>query len=273
MQKQIFGSLEVLSFVHKLLTLLPATVGSNIKVTMGKMTNQMVHRSFEIAKNRFLEKITLQEAVEKLEEAGVNPNSARDYIYLYKHLKQGELFKRRANEYATEYYLQKIYEEDGETELSVALVSLLKHFEYWESYSGTLVKGGRIIYNKYLEKVKGLENELVYPTEKNTTEGFLEGKSKTILVNAYERNTKARNECIAHYGLTCQVCDFNFEDKFGEIGKNFIHVHHVKEISKIKKEYEVDPIKDLIPVCPNCHSMLHKKNPAFTIEELKEILK
>lgn len=240
---------------------------------MGKMTNLMVEKSFKIAKKRFLEKITLKEAVNDLEKNGVNPNSARDYIYLYKHLRNGELFKRRANEYATEYYLQNIHLENGVIELSKALTSLQKHFEYWESYSKSQIKGGREIYNRYLKLVVNEDSELVYPGEKNTREGFLEGKSKKIIVNAYERNTKARNECIAFYGLNCQVCEFNFEEKFGEIGKHFIHVHHIKEISKIKKEYKVDPKNDLIPVCPNCHSMLHKKNPAYTIIELKNLLK
>lgn len=240
---------------------------------MGKMTNLMVEKSFEIAKKRFLDKITLQEAVERLEKIGVNPNSARDYIYLYKHLRNGELFKRRANEYATEYYLESILKENGKTELSKALISLLKHFEFWESYSGSQVKGGRQIYNRYLKLVGNEDSELVYPGEKNTKEGFLEGKSKTITVNAYERNTKARKKCLDFYGLNCQVCEFNFEESFGEIGKGFIHVHHVKEISQVKKEYEVDPINDLIPVCPNCHSMLHNKTPAYTIIELKNIIK
>lgn len=233
----------------------------------------MVEKSFEIAKKRYLGKITLQEAVENLEKFGVNPNSARDYIYLYKHLRNGELFKRRANEYATEYYLENILKENGKAELSKSLNSLLKHFEYWESYSGGIVKGGRKIYNKYL-KIAGRENnEIVFLDEKITKEGFLEGKSKIIVVNGYERNKKARKECLDFYGLNCQVCDFNFEEKFGKIGEGFIHVHHIKEISSIKKEYKVDPIKDLIPVCPNCHSMLHRKNPAFTVNELRKILK
>jgi 5-methylcytosine-specific restriction protein A len=240
---------------------------------MGKMTNQMVEKSFEIAKKRFLEKITLQEAVENLENIGVNPNSARDYIYLYKHLRNGELFKRRANEYATEYFIENIYKENGKPELSIALNSLLKHFEYWESYSGSKIKGGRIIYNKYLKLIGNGESEITYPGEKNTGVGFLEGKSKTIIVNAYERNTKARKVCVKFYGLNCQVCDYNFEKRFGKIGEDFIHVHHIKEISSIGKEYKIDPIKDLIPVCPNCHSMLHKKNPAYTISELKNIMK
>lgn len=63
----------------------------------------------------------------------------------------------------------------------------------------------------------------------------------------------------------------NFEKKYGEIGSNFIHVHHDVEISTIGEEYEIDAINDLKPVCPNCHAMLHKRKPAYRIEELKEL--
>jgi predicted restriction endonuclease len=117
------------------------------------------------------------------------------------------------------------------------------------------------------------ENWFSNPEEISKSEKYLtEGKSKTISVNIYERNNQARKECIEHFGMNCQVCGFNFKEKFGEIGKNFIHVHHKIEISTIGKEYSVNPITDLIPVCPNCHSMLHKRKPAFSIDELKEIM-
>lgn len=62
----------------------------------------------------------------------------------------------------------------------------------------------------------------------------------------------------------------NFEERYGEIGKGFIHVHHEVEISTIGEDYEIDPIDDLKPVCPNCHAMLHKRKPAYSIDELKE---
>lgn len=101
---------------------------------------------------------------------------------------------------------------------------------------------------------------------------YKEGKKVEVEQNRYERNPQARQDCINFYGKACMVCGFDFEKIYGEIGKGFIHVHHIKEISSIGKEYVVDPIKDLRPVCPNCHAMLHQKKPAFTIEELKEIL-
>ena len=64
--------------------------------------------------------------------------------------------------------------------------------------------------------------------------------------------TAARRKCLEHYGFTCAVCDFDFAGVYGAIAKKFIHVHHKIPLSEIGKEYVVDPIKDLIPVCPNC---------------------
>lgn len=102
---------------------------------------------------------------------------------------------------------------------------------------------------------------------------LIEGAKRTITVNSYERNNRARQLCIKHYGLKCQVCDFDFEKTYGDIGKDFIHVHHLTKVADIKEKYKVDPIKHLRPVCPNCHAMLHRQEPPFTIEELKEKLK
>ena len=122
--------------------------------------------------------------------------------------------------------------------------------------------------NKYIG-IAFISNDVV----SDETESFMEGKSKEVTQTRYERNPQARKTCLKHHGYSCQICDFNFEKIFGEIGKGFIHVHHINAIAGIGKEYEVDPKNDLIPVCPNCHSMIHSKRPAFTIYELKEIIK
>ena len=120
--------------------------------------------------------------------------------------------------------------------------------------------------NKYIKK-NFFSNDVVTDIK----ETFREGKSKDVIQTRYERNPEARKRCLSHYGHSCKVCDFNFEHHFNEIGKGFIHVHHINQISEIGREYEIDPLKDLIPVCPNCHAMIHSKRPAFTIEEIKEI--
>ncbi|MGG0788273.1 DUF3427 domain-containing protein [Peribacillus simplex] len=106
--------------------------------------------------------------------------------------------------------------------------------------------------------------------EITSPEIYIEGATKTITVNVYERNPVARKKCIEHYGCKCVICNFNFEKTYGEIGKDFIHVHHLVELSEIGIEYGINPIEDLRPVCPNCHAMLHKRKPAYTIKELRD---
>jgi 5-methylcytosine-specific restriction protein A len=98
-----------------------------------------------------------------------------------------------------------------------------------------------------------------------------EGALKVVKVNKYERNPDARLLCIGHYGTNCQVCGFNF-DKYGDIGVGYIHIHHLTLVSSIGENYIVDPIKDLRPVCANCHAIIHKRNPPYTIEELRDLL-
>lgn len=112
-----------------------------------------------------------------------------------------------------------------------------------------------------------------YSDEVDEPHNYHEGATKTVSVNSYERNSKARLACIAHYGWQCQACQLNFDDRYGIRGKEFIHVHHVRALHEIGEEYEVDPINDLRPVCPNCHAMIHRQKPYLTIEELVEILK
>jgi 5-methylcytosine-specific restriction enzyme A len=103
-------------------------------------------------------------------------------------------------------------------------------------------------------------------------EGFVEGAVHQVKVNAYERSKSAREECIAYFGHACQACGFDFEQKYGTLGEDFIHVHHLKQLSQIGEQYVVDPITDLLPVCANCHAMLHRRRPGLTIAELRGLL-
>ena len=112
-----------------------------------------------------------------------------------------------------------------------------------------------------------------YPDEVTAPNDFTEGATRAVQVNVFERNPSARAACIAHYGAHCQVCKLDFERRYGEIGRGFIHVHHLKQLSNIRTEYVVDPVQDLRPVCPNCHAMLHQNEPPLTIAQLKRKLR
>lgn len=111
------------------------------------------------------------------------------------------------------------------------------------------------------------------PEEVLDTEEFQEGATKRISVNIYERNPYARRKCIEHYGLSCSVCGFDFEKVYGTLGKNFIHVHHLISLAEIGREYKIDPVRDLRPICPNCHAMIHRKKTAYSIEELRKMVR
>ncbi|MCA7927389.1 HNH endonuclease [Burkholderia cenocepacia] len=109
-----------------------------------------------------------------------------------------------------------------------------------------------------------------YPDE--VSENLIEGAVQKVTVNAYERSILGRQACINHYGYRCFVCEFDFEKIYGERGKNFIHVHHLVPLASIGESYLLDPIRDLRPVCPNCHSMIHRTDPPCSLEILKSML-
>lgn len=185
---------------------------------------------------------------------------------------EGKLMTRNASVLGTRYFLEKIYEENGIDGLERALISLSRHLEYYEQVSNTNVVERRKIYNEFLSLV-GTSQHISFSDEINDDEPFLEGKSKRVYVNVFERNPIARKKCIDFYGAVCKICDFDFEKVYGPIGKGFIHVHHIVDISSIGSEYELNPIIDLTPVCPNCHAMLHKRKPSYSVNEIKEILR
>ena len=127
----------------------------------------------------------------------------------------------------------------------------------------------------YIEQNFNDDNqENFYPEMINQNIEIYEGIKKQVIVNKYERSSIARIKCIEYNGLNCKICGLDFEEKYGKLGEGFIHIHHIRPISEIGKNYKIDYKKDLIPVCPNCHSMLHRKinGKEVTILELKKIL-
>lgn len=150
-----------------------------------------------------------------------------------------------------------------------------RKYKYWDLFFNGWEDGTLFIWQLRTELIEALEDtgltgELKYPEEiyEDNEQIFSEGLKKTITVNSFERNPKARQKCIEHWSPICAVCGFDFEKQYGNLGKGFIHVHHLIPVSDIGCSYQVDPINDLRPVCPNCHSMLHRTNPPLKIEEL-----
>lgn len=143
-----------------------------------------------------------------------------------------------------------IPEVDGEEELSSLLAEWLIH--------GTAL----------ILSLLTVEEDV--PCSKLTPEQ--EGEAKEIKSKRYERSRVNRDICLAHKGYSCYACGFNFLERYGQLGKDYIEVHHTTPVSEMGDNYEIDIDRDLVPVCSNCHSMLHRKKPPYTIKELKDII-
>ena len=239
---------------------------------MGKITNEMIASLYKLAKDVYEKRILKADAENELStKHGMNKGSATGYIRNYKCMREGDVYERTMNRAGTDYFLKNIYQDNGILALERALTSVSKHLRYYQKYGKS--KGIKQIYEEYSKFLDRelLDDDALYPEEEENI--YKEGKAQQVYVNKYERDRNARKKCIEHYGYKCFVCGILLEDKYGDIGKDFIHVHHIKELSTIKEEYTVDPINDLRPLCPNCHAMIHRKVPAYSIEELKELIK
>jgi len=113
------------------------------------------------------------------------------------------------------------------------------------------------------------QRESPEPHVRATAPEMMEGGRFTVQLSRIERDPLARKECLRIFGAACIVCGFDFRSVYGEIGEGFIHVHHLNPLASASGRRKVDPRTDLRPVCPNCHEMLHRKEPPFSIEELK----
>lgn len=175
------------------------------------------------------------------------------------------------------------YRHGSETNIAIRAVlgdeigrSATKYTEIDSAYEGYCAKFGiEASVHQMERRYWHIEIDIDYPDEAEFSPGskFQEGSAKQVLVNKYERSPEARRACISYYGVACSVCQFNFSETYGELGQDFIHVHHLRPLHTIKSDYVVDPIKDLRPVCPNCHAMLHRRKPHLTIEELANTMK
>lgn len=108
------------------------------------------------------------------------------------------------------------------------------------------------------EVIPDFESEFACGDQREETEeDFREGAIASVVLDRYERNPEARACCLGVHGCRCAICGFDFGEFYGDACKGMIEVHHIEPLSSIREEHVVDPVKDLIPVCPNCHWVLH----------------
>lgn len=136
--------------------------------------------------------------------------------------------------------------------------------------SGSPYKPDDLELEKLWENLIGVR-DFVYPDEADVKDDniYTEGAKTTVPINKYERNKEAREKCIEIHGCQCKACGINLGLIYGYLGKGYIHVHHIIQLKDIGHEYEVDPENDLVPLCPNCHAMIHQSKPALSVDALK----
>lgn len=129
--------------------------------------------------------------------------------------------------------------------------------------------------SKLLSNALILTSLLLSDFERNdgmVAEGDEEGELSRVFCNSYARSARNRARCLEKYGYTCQACFLNPEMMYGPTGRSVIHVHHRTPLSMMDSVSTVDPIRDLVPLCPNCHNYAHKRVPPFSPEEIRDTI-
>ena len=129
------------------------------------------------------------------------------------------------------------------------------------------------LYEAYLRAPSGKKPEAPAAATKMLTEGEIQ----ELHITKHERNPQLRAQCIELQGWRCKACGLDFTEIYGDLGREFIEVHHIVPISQTDGDHAVDPAKDLVPLCSNCHSMIHRLMPllaedADPVEELRKRL-
>ncbi|MDO6721581.1 HNH endonuclease [Psychrosphaera sp. 1_MG-2023] len=237
-----------------------------------KIELESIKKVYELAKKVHFSELSRGEAIKiSIDNNWMGKGSTQDYIQNFKYLMEGFVYKRTMNLAGTEYFLRQIHHDFGLAAFTKSLRLVSEHVTYYNSLGHSRQVQTQKLIEDLIQEFSINIDEHIFPDEV-VDETIFEGAKKQITVNTYERSREARNLCIEYYGVSCFVCDFNFEKTYGSIGTGFIHVHHVVDLAQIGKEYKIDPIKDLRPVCPNCHAMLHRTKPALSINSLKKNL-
>ena len=153
-------------------------------------------------------------------------------------------------------------------------------------------KGDREVWNYFYDKTQELkhaankikeyiesENEEIdidIQIDSEFEEEASEGKVITRIHQTYERDTKLvrkkKERVLREKGkLLCEACGFDFQECYGDRGKNFIECHHTKPVSEIGEKGKTN-IDDLALLCANCHRMIHRRRPWISVADLKELI-
>ena len=245
---------EVLGFLSKEEELIRVYTENNDKVGAWSGQGRMSLRNVSID--------SLPEALKNAFETSVDGRiSVTHYV---KNLKENHNFSREIDPTGSDF-TKRLYKESLEKVLETVP----------EEYENDFYRG----YHWNCEVIERIRNASKYEinwdeeTVQEETAGTTEGKRTVYYTTKYERSSKNREAAIRIHGTKCMICGFDFGQKYGELGKGYIEVHHIKPLATLEQEVVINPETDLICVCANCHRMLHRfKNYIVTVEELKYIV-
>lgn len=101
--------------------------------------------------------------------------------------------------------------------------------------------------------------------------GLPEGAMVRVEVNRYERDRRNRAAALAIHGHLCKACGLDMGKRYGPDATGLVEVHHLTPVSEVGLGHIVNPKTDLVPLCPNCHTVAHRRSPPFTVDELREM--
>ena len=245
---------EVLGFLSKEEELIRVYTENNDKAGAWSGQGRMSLRNVSID--------SLPEALKNAFETSVDGRiSVTHYV---KNLKENHNFSREIDPTGSDF-TKRLYKESLEKVLETVS----------EEYENDFYRG----YHWNCEVIERIRNASKHEinwdeeTVQEETAGTTEGKRTVYYTTKYERSSKNREAAIRIHGTKCMICGFDFGQKYGELGKGYIEVHHIKPLATLEQEVVINPETDLICVCANCHRMLHRfKNYIVTVEELKYIV-
>lgn len=111
----------------------------------------------------------------------------------------------------------------------------------------------------------------IYPAEE--VAGLPEGAKVSLFVNRYERDRRNRAAALAIHGHTCKACSSDMGLRYGATAAGLVEVHHTTPISQLGPDYIINPRTDLVPLCPNCHAVAHRRDPPYSVDEIRGLLR
>ena len=85
-----------------------------------------------------------------------------------------------------------------------------------------------------------------------------------------DRNRKLAHQAKQAQGYVCKACGFDFELRYGSIGREFIEAHHLTPLAELKgQRLTLDPKNDFTVLCSNCHRMIHRTTSVHCVEEFR----